>query len=102
MTVLRAVAHGAAALGCCEPWKREPDTRSGDQPEALKGTLTVTELIAGSSYDIYRWDTVKDAFTYSDDFKKTSFKATDDTYVFADDKSFQSDSTTYYQCVPAA
>jgi len=63
--------------------------------------LTVSELTEGSSYDIYRWDTIKDAFTYTDAFKKTTFKATSDTYVYSDDKSFQSDGTTYYRCVPA-
>jgi hypothetical protein len=84
-----------------KPYLEEPDTRSGDEPTALEGTLTVSELTEGSSYDIYRWDTIKDAFTYTDAFKKTTFKATSDTYVYSDDKSFQSDGTTYYRCVPA-
>ena len=43
-----------------DPWKSEPDTRSGDKPEALTGTLTVTdhfpicmcaELLVGRSLD---------------------------------------------------
>lgn len=85
-----------------QPYLSEPDTRSGEAPEALKGTLTVSELSAGSSYDIYRWDTVDDAFTYSDGFKKTSFQATSDTFVYVDDQSFMSNGTTYYRCVPAA
>merc|ERR1719352_245625 len=82
-----------------EPYASEPDTRSGEKPEALKGTLTVTELTAGKTYDIYRWDSVKDAFTYSDNFKKTSFQAKTDKFVYVDDKSFQSDGTIYYRCV---
>jgi hypothetical protein len=85
-----------------EPHLQEPDTRSGEKPTALQGTLTVKELTEGSSYDIYRWDTVEDAFTYSDNFKKTTFKATSDTFVYSDDQSFQSDSATYYRCVPQA
>lgn len=82
-----------------DPWKSEPDTRSGAKPNAIKGTLTVTGLTAGSTYGIYRWDSVSDAFTYSDQFKKTSFKAANATFVYEDATTFQSDSTTYYRCV---
>lgn len=82
-----------------DPWQSEPDTRSGDAPESLKGTLTMTELEEGSTYDIYRWDTVSDAFTYDDSFKKASFKATNDTYIYADDVPIASNGTTYYRCV---
>lgn len=82
-----------------DPWMSEPDTRSGKTPHAIQGTLTVTALTTGSAYDIYRWDTVADAFTYTDAFKKTSFKATNDTFVYKDPQSFQSDSATYYRCV---
>lgn len=82
-----------------EPWMSEPDTRSGETPEAIQGTLTVSELTVGASYDIYRWDSVDDAFTYTDTFKKTSFTAKTDTFVYKDPQSFQSDSATYYRCV---
>ena len=95
-------AQSLPASLAIKPYLSEPDLRSGEKPEALQGTLTVTELTEGSSYDIYRWDTVEDAFTYSDSFKKTSFKATSDTFVYSDDQSFQSDGTTYYRCVPQA
>jgi len=85
-----------------DPWKSEPDTRSGQKPEALKGTLTVSGLTAGSKYEIYRWDTVAEAFTdYSDQYKRTSFTATNGTFVYADDKTFQSDGTTYYRAIKA-
>merc|ERR1712118_286349 len=79
------------------PWLKEPDTRSGQKPEALTGTLTASGLVEGTTYDIYRWDSVKDAPTYSDSFKKTSFKATSDTFVYDDSDTFQSDGTTYYR-----
>ena len=77
----------------------EPDTRSGEEPEALQGTLTARELSVGATYDIYRWDTVDESFTYADRYKKASFTATSDTYVYTDDASFQSDGTTYYRVV---
>ena len=83
-----------------DPWKQEPDTRSGQKPVPLKGTLTVTGLTAGATYAIYRWDTVAEAFTdYSDDARRTSFTATDATFAYADDKTFQSDTATYYHAV---
>ena len=34
--------------------------------------------------------------------KKASFTATGDTYTYTDDKSFQSDSATYYRVLKAA
>ena len=45
---------------------REPDTRSGQKPDAMKGTLTARDLTAGASYAIYRWDSVAEAFTCKD------------------------------------
>ena len=82
-----------------EPWRSEPDTRSGEKPESLKGTLKISELVEGETYDIYRWDSVKEALTYSDDYVKTSFKASSDTREYEDETSFQSDGTTYYRVV---
>ena len=65
------------------------------------GTLTATELVVGTTYDIYRWDSVDAAFTYSGKYKKASFTATAATHVYADEASFQSDGTTYYRVVKA-
>ena len=94
-------SSAAPASLAIDPWKREPDTRSGAKPEALKGTLTATELTAGAQYDIYRWDSVAAALTYDAQYKKATFAAVGTTYVYADDKSFQSNSTTYYRVVRA-
>ena len=70
---------------------------------ALKGTLTATGLTKGAVYDVYRWDTVGEAFSYLEDkYKKTTFTATGSTYKYVDPKSFQSDGTTYYRVVKAA
>ena len=66
---------------------------------AMAGTLTVKGLVSGQAYDVYRWDSVKAAFTYTDGFRKTSFKETDAQFVYVDDKSFMSNGTTYYSCV---
>lgn len=64
---------------------------------ALKGTLTATGLRIGESYVIYRrWDNV----TYDVRpplHEKVCFEATSDTYVYADDQNFQSDSAAYYR-----
>ena len=82
-----------------QPFLREPDLRSGQKPEQLKGTLTASGLEPGSSYDVYRWGSSETAFTYNATFKKTSFKATDETYVYEDPDAFSSGSATYYRVV---
>jgi hypothetical protein len=81
-----------------DPWKSEPDIRSGQHGVPLKGTLTVSALTSGKTYDIYRWDV--DTFgTYTTEYHKLSFTATNNTYVYVDDQSFMSNGTTYYKCV---
>ena len=88
------------ALLHIDPWKHEPDIRSGEKPGALHGTLTVTELSVGSWYEIYRWDSVELAFQdYSTRYRRTCFVATTHTYVYVDEKPFLSDSATYYRAV---
>lgn len=100
-------AVSARAVLKVDPWEREPDTRNGTDhsgcltcdPVPLTGTLTATKLSVGMTYDIYRWDSVEMAFTYIDEYKKTSFTATADKYVFFDNKTFWSDGTTYYRVI---
>jgi len=81
-----------------DPWKSEPDIRAGQHGVPLKGTLTVSALTSGKTYDLYRWDV--DTFgTYTTEYHKLSFTATNNTYVYVDDQSFMSNGTTYYKCV---
>ena len=82
-----------------QPWRREPDTRSGEQPTGLKGTLTATGLTPGATYSIWRWDAVATAFTYDPQYQKATFVAANATHVYADDKSFPSDGATYYRVI---
>jgi len=81
------------------PWQSEPNTRAGEEAIYLTGTLTATGLTVGSQYDIYRWNTVAEAFTYSDKYKIKTFTSLDDSFVFQDPEAFASNSTTYYRCV---
>jgi len=83
-----------------DPWMSEPDTRSGEAPEALKGTLTVAGCTPGVTYEIYRWDTVESAFVEYGDVHAT-FTATDDTFVFVDETSIWSNGTTYFEAIEA-
>ena len=69
------------------------------RPDLVGGKAT--GLAAGSTYHIYRWDSVGEAFTYADRFKKDTFTATSDTYTYADGETFESDGTTYYRVVKA-
>lgn len=83
------------------PYASEPYTRGGSAPIDITGTLTVSSLKSGSTYDIYRWDSAEDAFVYTDANKIETFTATQDTHIFEDPKTFLSNSATYYRCVPA-
>jgi hypothetical protein len=84
-----------------DPWEKEPDLVKGEKPIQITGTLLAEGLTAGSNYDIYRWDSADDAFTYDDTYKIKSFTASSDTFTFEDPKTFSSYSTTYYRCVKA-
>jgi hypothetical protein len=95
-------AEGMPLSLAIQPWEQEPDTRTGSSPNKIQGTLTAEGLSSGATYDIYRWDTTKDAFTYSDQYKITSFTAQKDVHVFEDPKPFESNSATYYRCVKAS
>eukprot|EP01063_Lacrimia_lanifica_P034686 TRINITY_DN6473_c0_g1_i1.p1 TRINITY_DN6473_c0_g1~~TRINITY_DN6473_c0_g1_i1.p1 ORF type:complete len:327 (+),score=45.49 TRINITY_DN6473_c0_g1_i1:219-1199(+) len=90
----------AASLSI-SPSRSEPDTRAGQKPAPITGTLTATGLTSGAKYDIYRWDSAATAFTYTDAYKKTSFTAAEATYQYADPDTFMSNSATYYRVLPA-
>lgn len=81
------------------PYASEPYTRGGHAPIDITGTLTISGLTSGSSYDIYRWDSAEDAFVYTDANKIETFTATQETHTFEDPTTFLSSSATYYRCV---
>jgi hypothetical protein len=84
-----------------DPFLKEPDTRSGEQPIDITGTLTAEGLTEGATYQIYRWDTIEDALTYSKEFLKDAFVADDVTMTWEDKETFRSDGITYYRVVKA-
>jgi hypothetical protein len=108
------VSYGYANLGfldevegmplslAIQPYKSEPDTRTGSKPNNIQGTLTAESLAKGATYDIYRWDTTEEAFTYSDQYKIDTFTAQTDVHVYKDPKPFASNSATYYRVVKAS
>jgi len=83
------------------PSRSEPDIRAGAKPNRITGTLTCLDLDIGAMYNIYRWDTVEDAFTYSRQYIQHTFTAAASTYVFTDPRTFMSNGVTYYRCTPA-
>jgi len=94
--------HESAQLALSiSPWASEPYTRGGAKPIEITGTVTAAGLVIGSKYDIYRWDSAEDAFTYNKTSIIHSFTATNETYVLKDPKTFLSSSATYYRCVLA-
>jgi len=85
-----------------DKWQSEPDTRSGEKPIQLTGTVTVTGLSSGGKYAIYRWDSAADAFDYKNPHSVHRFIASKGIEVYTDAKTFSSDGTTYYRCVADA
>lgn len=82
------------------PSRREPDIRTGSSPTDLHGKLTVSGLIAGEKYAIYRWDSVEAAFDFAKPHKVHRFEASGASEVYADDETFSSGGSTYYRCIP--
>ena len=83
---------------------REPNTRSGAPATALKGTVTISGLIANRRYVIYRYDGT-DALPTEPPFNRghtitIHFVAAGPTHEWSDPKPFSSDSAVYYVCVP--
>jgi len=83
-------------------WKEEPDTRTGDSPTQMTGTLTMEGLEAGQAYALYRWNSIESAFDYSQPASVYRFSATNVTEVYQDPKTFSSDGTIYYRCIADA
>ena len=77
----------------------EPDTRSGAKPSELHGTLFVSGLTVGKGYNIFRFDSVADAY---EDYTKPyhGFVASNTTYSWTDRKTLLSSSATYYRALP--
>lgn len=82
-----------------KPSRAEPDTRLGGRPIPLSGTVTVSGLSVGSRYEIYRWDSVGEAFDYSKARMVQRFVASKEHEVYTDPVPIASDSATYFRCV---
>mmetsp|Transcript_123717 Transcript_123717/g.309220 ORF Transcript_123717/g.309220 Transcript_123717/m.309220 type:complete len:365 (-) Transcript_123717:87-1181(-) len=81
-----------------EPSRSEPDTRTGSEPEALTGTVTIEGLVVGSTYTIYRWDSVDEAFQLEHARRVLTFVAKSTKETYTDPNTFPSNGTTYYRC----
>eukprot|EP00933_Yihiella_yeosuensis_P080173 TRINITY_DN93582_c0_g1_i1.p1 TRINITY_DN93582_c0_g1~~TRINITY_DN93582_c0_g1_i1.p1 ORF type:complete len:369 (+),score=66.09 TRINITY_DN93582_c0_g1_i1:100-1206(+) len=81
-----------------DPSKSEPDTRLGQSPKPITGTVTAEGLAKGKKYAIYRWNDVDSAFDRSKAHSIHRFVASGETEVWTDAETFMSDSATYYRC----
>jgi len=85
-----------------KPSRSEPDTRTGQKPEQLKGTVTIEGLAVGRRYKVYRWDSVAEAFEYKLARVVHDFTAKSSQEVYADPETFSSSGTIYYRCLEEA
>merc|ERR1712087_1013154 len=82
-----------------DPWQSEPDTRRGQRPTQLTGTLHIEGLTAGQKYSVYRWDSVEAAFDYTRPTSVHRFTASGSTETYTDPKTFISSGVAYYRCL---
>jgi len=91
---------GVPVLLSVEPAESEPNTRLGEPPIMLRGTLAISNLTEGERYAIYRWDSVADAFNYSRARLVRNFTAAGPSESYEDPVHIASSSATYFRCVP--
>lgn len=81
-----------------DPSRSEPDVRTGARPNRIKGTLTVTGATPDEHYNIFRWDTVEEAFSYENGYIVKQFVAPQNgEFVWEDPNTFSSAGNTYYR-----
>ena len=83
----------------------EPDVTRGQRPSRMTGTVTVTGLQVGQSYELWRWDSVESAYDYANASKTVPFiaqNASSRSFVYADPDPIISNTAVYYACHPSA
>jgi hypothetical protein len=88
------------ALSLAMDQDAEPDTRRGQAPVSLFGTVTVTGLTPGKKYVLYRWDSVDTAFNY-ELASHIDFTADGATFAHKDTRAIISNQVAYYRCLAA-
>jgi hypothetical protein len=86
----------------------EPNEAAGDAAVPVNATVVATGLTVGHSYSLLRYDDYTKVPTTgtaanmlaSPYTQRYDFVASDVIYTFQDPITFQSDSATYYRCVP--
>lgn len=84
--------------------QNEPNIRVWQRAKDLHGTVTVSGLVAGQNYALYRFGSTASLPTGSslEGYEhKTPFTADGETWTYKDPNSFKSSSATYYVAVPA-
>eukprot|EP01059_Diplonema_ambulator_P012799 TRINITY_DN23270_c0_g1_i1.p1 TRINITY_DN23270_c0_g1~~TRINITY_DN23270_c0_g1_i1.p1 ORF type:complete len:138 (+),score=54.41 TRINITY_DN23270_c0_g1_i1:172-585(+) len=83
-------------------WK-EPNVSEGARAEPVKGTLTMSKLVAGKSYIVYRYngkENVPRDSNFARNFEHSyTFTASGTTHTFDDPNTFMSNTATFYRVV---
>jgi len=81
--------------------QQEPDTRQGQLPEPVHGTVTVSDLITGHAYALYRYEGTAslptDGTAGATAKHTTPFTASNSTWIYEDKIPFLSNTATYYR-----
>jgi hypothetical protein len=62
------------------------------------GTLTMTKLVLGTNYSIYRWNSVEEAYVDHHAIYQGSFVAKNESYSWVDPVLLKQSGATYYRC----
>ena len=86
--------------------KHEPNVRTGEAPSRLSAHVTVSGLVVGHAYEVFRYDGIG-SLPAGPPFDvgyahKTRFTAAATTHSFDDPNTFASDGAVYYLAVDAA
>ena len=83
--------------------QEEPDPRQGQIPSKLKGTLTISGMVAGKSYTLYRYDGTAavptDGTHNPANVKATLTAGPNGVTTYKDEVDIFSDSSVYYFAV---
>lgn len=98
------LVNGTLPVSLAVDITKEPDVRQYQKATAVHGTVTVSGLMSGKTYSIFRYantETVPEGPPFANKAEAThTFVAQGETYTYQDPKTFSSHSATYYLAAP--
>ena len=104
LAVKGLLVNGTVPVSLAVDITKEPDVRQYQKATAVHGTITVSGLMSGKTYSIFRYantEAVPEGPPFANKAEAThTFVASNGTYTYQDPKTFSSHSATYYLAAP--